>query len=122
MNTEEREVDDVGEAIREGRPLHPARAYRIQFAQGDLDFRPLDISDPVPLGRQILSAAGLNSAADYSLPWLRYPCRRNPLDSVRGLRSRTGSEAIGGSKRIGRRTGLSAHRAGVWLLLARIPG
>jgi hypothetical protein len=67
MSTEERDCDDLSEAIREGRPLHPARAYRIQFAQGDLNFRPLDIPDPVPLGRQVLSAAGLNPADGYSL-------------------------------------------------------
>ncbi|MBX9789999.1 MAG: multiubiquitin domain-containing protein [Pirellulales bacterium] len=67
MSAEEREFDNLDEAIREGRPLRPARAYRIQFARGDLNFHPLDISDPVPLGRQILSAAGLNAGDGYSL-------------------------------------------------------
>ncbi|WP_254901512.1 hypothetical protein [Lonsdalea britannica] len=51
-------IDDVGEAIREGRELRPANAYRILFAQENLDFHAIEINDPVPLGRQILIAAG----------------------------------------------------------------
>jgi hypothetical protein len=59
--------DDLGEALREGRALRPARSYRILFALGDLDFRTLEVGDPVPLGRQILDAAGLNLRDGYSL-------------------------------------------------------
>lgn len=61
------DFDDVAEAVREGRPLRPAKAYRIQFAQDNLDFRDLAVDDPVPLGRQILDAAGLEPEAGYSL-------------------------------------------------------
>lgn len=61
------DFDDVAEAVRDGRPLRPAKAYRIQFAQDNLDFRDLAINDPVPLGRQILDAAGLEPEAGYSL-------------------------------------------------------
>ena len=61
------DCDDLGEALREGRPLKRARSYRILFAQDDLEFKPLAVPDPVPLGRQILEAAGLNAAAGYSL-------------------------------------------------------
>ncbi len=61
------ECDDVREAIQEGRALRPARAFRIQFALDNLDFRPVEVADPVPLGRQILSAAGLRSGMEYSL-------------------------------------------------------
>lgn len=61
------DCDDVSEAIRDGRALRPARAYRIRFAQDDLNFRVIEVSDPIPLGRQILSAAGLNAQRDYSL-------------------------------------------------------
>jgi hypothetical protein len=61
------ELDDVGEAIREGRALRPASAYRIQFALDNIDFRPLAVADPVPLGRQILEAAGLEPDRGYSL-------------------------------------------------------
>ena len=61
------DCDDVGEALRDGRPLRRARSYRILFAQGGLEFQPLAVSDPVPLGRQILEAAGLKPEAGYSL-------------------------------------------------------
>ncbi len=61
------ECDDLGEALREGRPLRPARGYRVQYAQGDLNFRDLIIADPVPLGRQILTGAGVDPGNGYSL-------------------------------------------------------
>lgn len=61
------EFDDLGEAIREGRGLYPARVYRILFAEENLNFRTLDVSDPIPPGRQILAAAGLSARDDYSL-------------------------------------------------------
>lgn len=61
------EVDDVGEALREGRPLRPARGYRFRYAQGDLNFRDLTVADPIPLGRQILTAAGVDPGDGYSL-------------------------------------------------------
>ncbi len=61
------DLDDVGEAIREGRPLRQAAAYRIRFSLEDLNFRPIDVPDPVPTGRQILEAAGLDRRDDYLL-------------------------------------------------------
>ncbi|WP_404653273.1 multiubiquitin domain-containing protein [Bradyrhizobium sp. USDA 336] len=61
------EYDDIGDALREDRALRPARAYRIRYAQGDLDFRVISVNDPVPLGRQILSAAGVDAQSDFSL-------------------------------------------------------
>lgn len=61
------DCDDVGEAIRGGRALRPARAYRVRFAQNDLNFHPIEVEDPVPLGRQILTAAGLDARPGYSL-------------------------------------------------------
>ncbi|WP_438481201.1 multiubiquitin domain-containing protein [Oleiharenicola lentus] len=61
------ELEDVGAAVREGRALRPARGYLIQYAQGDANFRALTLTDPVPLGRQILTAAGVNSHDGYSL-------------------------------------------------------
>lgn len=68
METEKNvDIDDVGGAIREGRGLRPARAYRILFAQDNLNFRAIEVIDPVPLGRQILAAAGLSARDDYSL-------------------------------------------------------
>lgn len=61
------EVEDVGNAIREGRALNPALEYRIQFANGDLNFKPVNVPDPVPLGRQILAAGGIQAKAGVSL-------------------------------------------------------
>jgi hypothetical protein len=61
------ECDDLGEALREDRPLRPARGYRIRYAQGDLNFRELIVADPVPLGRQILTSAGVDPGDGYSL-------------------------------------------------------
>ncbi|MFL6519142.1 MAG: multiubiquitin domain-containing protein [Chthoniobacterales bacterium] len=61
------DYDDVGEAIREDRPLRAASHYRFRFAQDNLSFRDLEVSDPVPLGRQILTAAGLDPGDGISL-------------------------------------------------------
>lgn len=59
--------DDVGDAIREGRALREASAYRIRFALEGLTFRNINVPDPVPTGRQILASAGLDHRADYIL-------------------------------------------------------
>jgi hypothetical protein len=61
------ECEDVGGALREGRPLRLARAYRILYAQDNLNFRALDLSNPAPHGRQILEAAGANPVDDFSV-------------------------------------------------------
>lgn len=68
MTTEELlEYDDVGDALREGRALRPARGYRFLLAEGDLNFQHRHVSDPVPLGRQLLEAASLDPRLGYSL-------------------------------------------------------
>ena len=59
--------DDVGDAIREGRALREASAYRFRFALEGLTFRNIDVPDPVPTGRQILASARLDHRADYIL-------------------------------------------------------
>lgn len=59
--------DDVGTAIREGRQLRPSGPYRVFIAGADLNFRPILMADPVPLGRQLLASAGLNPEKGYSL-------------------------------------------------------
>lgn len=46
---------------------HGHHSYSALFALGDLNFRRIDIADPVPLGRQILAAAGLHATDDFSL-------------------------------------------------------
>ena len=68
MSTEELlEYDDVGDALREGRALRRASGYRFLLADGDLNFQHRQVSDPVPLGRQLLEAAGLDPRQGYSL-------------------------------------------------------
>lgn len=67
MTTVENDFDDVGEAIRECRALKPAKAYRIKFGLEGLDFRNIEVSDPVPTGGQILESAGLNTRDGYVL-------------------------------------------------------
>jgi len=68
MTTEELlDYDDLGDALREGRALRPARGYRFLLAQGDLNFQSRQVSDPVPLGRQLLEAAALDPRDGYSL-------------------------------------------------------
>ena len=61
------EYEDVGGALREGRPLRLARAYRILYAQDNLNFRELDLAKPAPLGREILKTAGAKPVEDFSL-------------------------------------------------------
>lgn len=68
MSTEELlDYDDLSDALREGRALRPARGYRFLLAQGDLNFQSRQVSDPVPLGRQLLEAAALDPRDGYSL-------------------------------------------------------
>jgi len=61
------DYDDVGDAIREGRALRRAAAYRIRFGLDGLNFRNINVPDPVPTGRQILASAGLDHRTDYIL-------------------------------------------------------
>jgi hypothetical protein len=68
QNQPERDdVEDVGAAVREGRPVRQARAYRIEVSNESLDCRAITLTDPVPLGRQILAAAGGEPVDAYSL-------------------------------------------------------
>lgn len=64
--TDHPDIDDVELAVQEGRPLRPGR-YRVSFALDSVDFRPVLLEDPVPLGRQILKAAGIKDIDGYSL-------------------------------------------------------
>lgn len=67
MSEELLDYDDLGAALREGRALRPARGYRFLLAQNDLNFLPRQVSNPVPLGRQLLEAAALRPEDGYSL-------------------------------------------------------
>lgn len=67
MNPIQENFDDVGEAIRENRPLRAAREFRIQVAVDNVDFQQVYISDPMPTGRQILTATGLDDREELTL-------------------------------------------------------
>ncbi|WP_372718351.1 multiubiquitin domain-containing protein [Novipirellula sp.] len=45
----------------------PKRGHRVLVANDQLEFKPYQIDDPVPLGRQILEASGYDSDGDASL-------------------------------------------------------
>lgn len=60
------DTDDVELAVQEGRALRPGH-YRVSFALDSVDYRPLILDDPVPLGRQILKIAGINDIDGHSL-------------------------------------------------------
>lgn len=66
MNTND-DIDDVGQAVRENRPLKSAQAYRIYLARDGVEFHPTAVTDPVPMGRQILAAAGLDDRDGFTL-------------------------------------------------------
>lgn len=61
------DVDDLSAAVGGGHHAHPTQAYRIEVADETLQFRPVEISDPVPLGRQFLEAAGARPVEEFSL-------------------------------------------------------
>lgn len=65
--TAEEDVVDIGAAIRAGRAVREASAYRIKVSKGDLDFHSVVIHDPVPLGRQIAEAAGVDDVREFSV-------------------------------------------------------
>ena len=56
----------AGGTERENSP-QGKRSFRILVSNESLEFRPLTFDDPVPLGRQILSAAGYQPLQEYSL-------------------------------------------------------
>lgn len=66
-NSELNDYDDVGEDIRENCSPSKAGNYRVLFALNDLNFQSLDLTDPVPLGRQILIEAGQDPSGGFSL-------------------------------------------------------
>ena len=61
------DFDDVGEALREGRPLRLSNAYRILVGIDGIDFKHVRVSEASPTGAQILHAAGLQETDDISL-------------------------------------------------------
>lgn len=64
------DIEDIADALRDDRPLRTARGYRIRFALDSVAFAPLVLTDPVPLGRQVLEVAGANPIEAHSLFFL----------------------------------------------------
>ena len=52
------EIDDLAEAVRQGRPLHPGSRFRVLISDETLKFSPTVFDDPKVLGRQLIEAAG----------------------------------------------------------------
>ena len=67
MNPIQDDFDDVGEAVRENRPLKAANGYRISVGIDNVNFQQAFVSDPVPTGRQILSVVGLDDRDEVTL-------------------------------------------------------
>lgn len=63
---ESHDIDDVELAVQQDRQLRPGR-YRVSFALDGVDYHPIILDDPVPLGRQILKAAGIKDVDGHSL-------------------------------------------------------
>lgn len=61
------EHEDIALSRREGRPLRLAHHYLIEVLDPDWHGTAIEITDPVPTGRQILTAAGKNPAEQYML-------------------------------------------------------
>ncbi|ARB83057.1 MULTISPECIES: multiubiquitin domain-containing protein [Enterobacterales] len=61
------EHEDIALSRREGRPLRAAHHYLIEVLDPDWHGTAIEITDPVPTGRQILTAAGKNPAEQYML-------------------------------------------------------
>ena len=61
------DVDDLEAAIRDGRGLHPVDAYRIKIADETLNFRHVEVIDPMPVGRQILEAVDAKPIEEFSI-------------------------------------------------------
>lgn len=63
ISTPPGDTEDIGAAARADRTA----SYRIAVSNESLNFRSVAVPDPVPLGRQILAAAGLVPIEEFSL-------------------------------------------------------
>jgi hypothetical protein len=90
MNQTTSDVEDLAEAYAADRAIRPHGPYRVEVGDETLSFRHIVIADPVPTGRQVLEAAGLHPAAEYSVfQWLKGGQLEGlRLDETTDLRSR----------------------------------
>ena len=59
--------EHTGSPGRDEPQLRPAHSYSIAVGDQSLTFRPATLADPMPLGRQILQAAGHRDVDEFSL-------------------------------------------------------
>jgi hypothetical protein len=71
MSTDKLQLEDISEALSEGRPLRSAERYRIIVLDENLQEQKVMIDDPVPCGRQILDAVGYVPADNHVLLMIR---------------------------------------------------
>ena len=89
MNTSH-DVEDLQQAHEAGRPVRAHGPYRVLLGNELLNYRAGVIADPVPTGRQILEAAGVQPVLEHSV----FQVLRNGqleslrLDETTDLRSR----------------------------------
>lgn len=60
-------VEDIAQAARDGRPPRDHGPYGLRVGDDHLHYTAAVLADPVPLGAQILEAAGLNPVREYML-------------------------------------------------------
>jgi hypothetical protein len=65
-NPQDQNVDDLFDAVRDGRPLKPGAHFRVLIADETLDFKKHIFDDPMPLGRQFIEAAGGAPVYEYT--------------------------------------------------------
>lgn len=58
-------VEDLAEAAKLGRDVRSHGPYRVLFGNGQLEYRPGTLHDPVPTGRQLLEEAGTRPVEEH---------------------------------------------------------
>ena len=65
-NSQDQNLDDLADAVHDGRPLKPGARFRVLIADETLDFKNHIFDDPMPLGRQFIEAAGGAPVHEYT--------------------------------------------------------
>lgn len=79
MNTSQ-DIEDLQQAHEAGRAVRAHGPYRVLLGDELLNYHPIVIADPVPTGRQILEAAGVQPLLEHSVFQL---LRGGQLESLR---------------------------------------
>lgn len=65
------DVEDVHEVLHQGRPIRERGPYGVLVGDEKLEFRPVVIANPVPIGRQVLHAAGVRDVVEHILFFMK---------------------------------------------------